>query len=38
MDAARSNPPTPRARAAAHAAKRWEQEWAVRAKERRIMR
>jgi hypothetical protein len=38
VDAARSEPPTPRALAAARAAQRREQEWAARAKERRIRR
>jgi hypothetical protein len=38
MDAARSDPPTPRARARARAAQRREQERAVRKKEKRIRR
>jgi hypothetical protein len=38
VNAARSDPPTPRARAAGHAAQQREQEWAARAKEKRIRR
>jgi hypothetical protein len=38
VDAARSDPPTPRARAAARAAQRWKQERAACAKERGIGR
>jgi hypothetical protein len=38
VDASRSDPPTPRARAVARAAQRREQERAVRGKEKRIRR
>jgi hypothetical protein len=38
VNAARSDPPTPRARARARAAQRREQEWAARKKERSIRR
>jgi hypothetical protein len=38
MDAARSDPLTPRARAAARAAQQWEQERAAHARERGIRR
>jgi hypothetical protein len=38
VNTARSDPPTPRARARAHAAQRREQEWAAHKKERRIWR
>jgi hypothetical protein len=38
VDAARSDPPTPRARVRTRAAQRWEQERAARKKEKRIRR
>jgi hypothetical protein len=38
VDAVWSDPPTPRALAAARATQQREQEWAARAKERRIRR